>query len=91
MREEDLIARPEHERAAELERVLAQSVLPVAAGSRSRPRGCVVATEDVDQRATPELRSPVGDSILVDEEREADPSLVEERSRVAHVAQSDRG
>ena len=90
MREADDVARGEDEAAAELKRVLAETVLAMPGLPRARPGRRVVAPEQVEQRRLPKAGRAVRPALLVDEERERDPGVLAERPRVLPVAEADR-
>ena len=90
MREADEVTRSEHEAAAELKRVLAETVLAMPGLARTRPCRRVVPPEQVDQRRLPQPGRLVRPALRVDQERERDPRFLAERARVLALAEPDR-
>ncbi len=79
----------EDEASAELEGVLAGSVLPVARGARLLPGSRVVAAEEMEEGSRSEARRAICLPPLVDQERASDAGLLAKDARVVPVAQPD--
>ena len=79
----------EDETSAELEGVLAGSVLPVARGARLLSGSRVVTAENMQERSRPEACRAICLPPLVNQERESDAGLLAKEARIAPVAQPD--
>ncbi len=91
MGEEVDVAWAEDKTAAELEGVLAQAVLPVAAGGGACSCSGVAWTQEVEHRGLLQAGGPIGLSPVVDQQRKGDAGLILEGRGVAPVAKADRG
>jgi hypothetical protein len=89
MRIEIAIAGTEHEAATELERILSEPMLAVAAGARPLTRGAVVASEHVEQIARFKAGSIIGDAFFIDQQRKIDLRLFAKQPRVINIAKAD--
>jgi len=85
------IARGENEAPAELEGVLAGSMLPVAGRPRPGPGGGVVTAEEMQQGAHPKARGAICLPPLVDQEGELDATLLAKEARVVPIPEPDGG
>jgi hypothetical protein len=79
------IAGAKDETAAELERVLAGSMLPVASGPGPLPGHGIVATEKMEQRGGLEAGCEIRLAPLVDQEREDDAAFLPEEAGIVPV------
>ena len=91
MRKEVAIDRSEDERSSELERILSQFVLPMPLTCGTNPRLLVESEKELPHRSLAKPRCPIGQALLVDEERERDPGVAAERCRVVAASKADRG
>ena len=91
VRVETHVAGGEHKAPAQLERILAESVLPVSGSQGSLPARRIVATEQVQQRRLPKADGAVGLSLLIDQQREGDADLFTEVARVGPIPEPDGG
>jgi len=84
-----LVAWTEYETAAELKRVLAEFVLPVAGRAGVFAGGIVIRSQHVQQVCLTQAGRMVSLALLVDQQREPDSGLFLEEACVVAVAQAD--
>ena len=91
MHVEIAISRSEHERPAELKRILPEFVLAVPFLFGPRPRGRIEGEEELPQSPFPKPGRAIRLALLVDQEREGDSGFRAERGRVFAAAETDGG
>jgi hypothetical protein len=79
-----------NETAAELERVLAEPMLPVSARLSALPCLGVIAAQQVQEVRFPQARCAIRRALIVYQERERDAGLFAEQAGVVGVAQAHR-
>jgi len=79
----------EDEASAELEGVLAGSVLPVARSARLLSSSRIVTAENMQERSRPEACGAICLPPFVNQERESDAGLLAKEARIVPVAQPD--
>ena len=85
------IAGTENEASPELKRILAQFVLPVSGSTGSFPCQCIVAAENMKERALQQTDSTICLPLVINQKWERDPSLRAKNLGILCVAQSDGG
>jgi len=91
MRVEIDVAGTEDETAAELKRIRAQAMLPMAGGGRARPRFGIVTSKKMQQVRRLEAGRAIREPIRIYQQRERDSGLLAEEAGVACVAKTDGG
>ena len=82
------IARPEHETAAQLERISPKFMLRMPTGLCARTGLGIVASQQMKQVGALEVHGGVGFAFFVNEQREGDARFLAERPRVGAIPQS---
>jgi hypothetical protein len=91
MREEIDVAGTEDETAAELKRIRAQAMLPMAGCGRARPGFRVVASKKMQQVRRLEAGRAIREPLRIDQQRKRDSGLLAKQAGVAGVAKTDSG
>jgi hypothetical protein len=84
------VAGTEHETAAELKRVRAQLVLPMAGRLRARPGPGVVTSKQMQKIRRLEAGGAIREPSLVHQQRKRYSSLLAKEAGIAHIAETDR-
>lgn len=82
------ISRPEDEASAQLKRIPAQLVLPVAGCAGAVSRVPIIFSQQMKQIGFLEARNLIGLALLVDEQREMDAGLFAKELGIGSIAQS---
>jgi len=91
MRVEIDVAGAENETSAELKRVGAQAMLPMAGCLRARPCLGVVTAQKVQEVRRLEAGGAIREPLLIDKQRKCDSGLLAKKAGVAHIAKTDGG
>jgi hypothetical protein len=91
MRVEIDVAGTENETAAELKRIRAQAMLPMAGCGRARPGFRVVTSEKMQQVRRLESGGAIREPLRIYQQRKRDSGLLAKEAGVASVAKTDGG
>jgi hypothetical protein len=91
MRVEIDVAGPENETSAELKRIRAQAMLPMAGGRSARPGFRVVTSKQMQQVRRLEAGRAIREPIRIYQQRKRDTGLFAKEAGVVSVAKTDGG
>jgi hypothetical protein len=91
MRVEIDVAGTENETAAELKRIRAQAMLPMAGGRRASPGFGVVTSKKMQQVRRLEADRAIREPLRIYQQRKRDSGFLAEEAGVASVAKTDSG
>jgi hypothetical protein len=87
--EQIVIFWPKDEARSKLERILSEAVLSESCGFGASPRGCVVATQQMEQVCRLQFCNLVRNPVCIHHERKRDARLLSKQPRIIHIPQAD--